>query len=277
VTKRLGRTLDPLYFVLPTFVVYGIYNFDLFHAMFVVVSIALFLRGNKSIAAVFLGLAVDAKLVSVVLLPVLLMELSGARQRLKFFGWFAVAVAALNLPIMVLNFNNFLAGYQFVGNWGLEDAWFVWIFQNPATWGYAKLFGLGVAGLLLVRVYTLHVSFLAKCFLAISAYLLGTYIYSPQVNLLLIPFVAMLELKHPALYPWEGFNALIILTWFIPGSSPTLAWTWPQLFALLRAICLGLMCISVAKSEGHSLPAWIGRQLPRTKPSATSAVPELTR
>jgi len=243
----------------------------------VVVSVALFLRGNKSLAAIFLGLAVDAKLVSVVLLPVLLMELSGTRQRLKFFGWFAVAVAALNLPIMVLNFNNFLAGYQFVGNWGLEDAWFVWIFQNPATWAYAKLIGLGVAGLLLVRVYTLRVSFLAKCFLAISAYLLGTYIYSPQVNLLLIPFVAMLELKHPALYPWEGFNALIILTWFIPGSSPTLAWTWPQLFALLRAVCLGLMCISVAKGEGHSLPAWIGRHLPGTKPTATSAVPELTR
>ncbi len=282
VTRRLGRKLDPLYFVMPSFLVYGVYNFDLFHAMLAVVSVFFFVRGNKSLSASFLGLAVDLKLTSVVLLPIFLMELKGTRERIKYLVWFAVLVAAFNLPIILLNFSNFLAGYQFIGNWGLEDAWYVWIFQNPATWGYAKVFALGVAGLLLVRVYTMKGSLLAKSFLAIAVYLLATYIYAPQFNLLLIPFVALLEMKHPALYPWDGFNALIILTWFIPGSSPTLPWNWPQVFALLRAVCLSLMCISVAAAEGHSLTSWLGRPFkaragpPPPEPSGSASEPAPT-
>ena len=102
----------------------------------------------------------------------------------------------------------------------------------------------------------------SKAFLAIGAYLLATYIYAPQFNLLLIPFIAVLELKHPALYPWDGFNALIILTWFIPGSTPTAAWNWPQVFAALRSACLAWMCVSVAASQGYSLPSWL-RGIPR--------------
>ena len=263
IAKKAGRTINPLYFMMPTFILYGIYNFDLFHAMFAVVSVFFFVRGNRVASASFLGLAVDTKLASVVLLPIFLMEVQGRRERAKYFGVFALAVAALNVPIMIFNFSNFLAGYQFLGNWGLEDAWYVWIFQNSNTWLWAKLFGLGVAGLLLVRVYTLRVDLVTKSFLAIAAYLLGTYIYAPQFNLLLIPFVVLLELKHPALYPWEGFNALIILTWFIPASNPVAAWSYPQIFALLRAACLAWMCVSVASAEGHSPIRWLRATLQR--------------
>ncbi len=275
ITRALGRSLSPMYFILPSFIIYGVYNFDLFHAALAIVSLFFFVRGNKTSSAVFLGLAVDFKLTSLVLLPVFLMELYSTRDRLKYFAWFAGVVAVANLPIMLLNFNNFLAGYQFVGSYGLEDAWYVWIFQNPSTWGFAKLFALGLAGLLLVRVYTMKASLESKAFLAIAAYMLATYIYSPQFNLLLIPFIAVLELKHPALFPWDGFNALIILTWFIPYSTPTLAWNWPQAFALLRAVCLAWMCISVAADQGYSLTSWLRRpfrrRAPRLGPAPTTS------
>ena len=271
ITRRLGRTLDPLYFVMPSFLIYGLYNFDLFHAMLAIVSLFFFLRGNKLASASFLGLAVDLKLTSVVLLPIFLMELKGTRDRLRYLVTFAALVAAFNLPIILLNFSNFLAGYQFIGNWGLEDAWYVWIFQNPATWDYAKIFALGLAGLLLLRVYTMKAGILTKSFLAIAVYLLSTYIYAPQFNLFLIPFIAVLEMKHPALYPWDGFNALIILTWFVPLSSPTLPWNWPQLFALLRAGCLAWMCMTVSASEGHSLGAWLESNWRRIAVAAVAA------
>lgn len=274
IARRFGRNLNPLYFVMPTFLVYGIYNFDLFHALLAIVSVFFFVRGNRSLSASFLGLAVDLKLTSVVLLPIFLMELTTTKDRMKYLAWFAALVAVFNLPIVLLNFGNFLAGYQFIGNWGLEDAWYVWIFQNPATWDYAKLFALGVAGLLLVRVYTLEASLLSKSFLAIAVYLLATYIYAPQFNLLLIPFIVVLDMKHPALYPWDSFNALIILTWFIPNSSPTLPWNWPQVFALLRAVCLALMCISVASAEGHSLVSWLRHPFGKKTPPPDGPAPE---
>jgi hypothetical protein len=268
--KKEGRELNPLFFVMPSFLIYGIYNFDIFHLLFVVLALVAFVRGGRSLSAAFLGLAVSTKLTSVVLLPVLLLELKGSRSRLRYFAVFAAVVAATNLPVMLLNFGNFLQGYQFVGNYGLEDSWYVWIFQNPATWDYAKYFGIGISGLLLLRVYTLKAGLVAKSFLAIAAYLLGTYIYTPQFNILVIPLIAVLDLRHPALYPWDGFNALIILTWFIPNSQPTLAGSWPQFFALLRAACLAMLCVSVASREGASLPSWIRARLrPRAAVPAT--------
>jgi len=268
-SRRLGRELNPLFFMMPSFIIYGIYNFDIFQALFVILSILTFVRGKRTLSAVSLGLGICTKLTCIVLLPIFVIELRGNRERLKYFGVLAAVVAALNLPIVLLNFGNFLQGYQFLGNWGLEDSWYVWIFQNPATWGYAKLFGLGVTGLLLLRVYTLKTSLMAKSFLAIAAYLLGTYIYSPQFNILVIPLIAVLDVQHPALYPWDGFNVMIILTWFIPNTQPTLAWTWPQLFALLRAACLAWLCVSVASREGSSLLMWMKARIrPRMRESS---------
>ena len=271
--KRDGGKLNPLFFVMPSFLVYGVYNFDIFHLLFVILGLVSFVKGGKWLSAAFLGLAVSTKLTSVVLIPVFLMEMKGNRDRLGYLGVFAAVVAAVNLPVALLNLSNFLQGYQFVGSYGLEDSWYVWIFQNPATWTYAKYFGIGVSGLLLLRVYTLKASLIAKSFLAIAAYLLGTYIYTPQFNILVIPLIAVMDLQHPAIYPWDGFNALIILTWFIPLSQPTLAGSWPQFFALLRAACLAILCVSVASREGSSLPAWIMVRLRPKAPGSPALIP----
>lgn len=304
IARRLGRKLDPLYFLMPSFIIYGIYNFDIFHAAFVVLSLLSFMTGRRSLSAVFLGLGVDTKLTSVVLLPVFLMEIrSGASDwtvwkkralralgvnggRLRYLAIFALAVAAVNLPFALLNWSNFLQGYQFVGNFGLEDSWYVWIFQNPNTWGWAKIFGIGISGLLLLRIYTLNLSLMGKSALAIAAYLLGTYIYSPQLNIVLIPLLAAIEIRHPALYPWDGFNALIILTWFVNPSfvfggvcangatCPTLAGTWSQLFALIRSGFLAWLCVGIAAGEGHSLTSWVAHLLGGSRPSVVSEEPD---
>ena len=272
IARRLGRDLNAMFFLLPSFMIYGVYNFDLFHVMFVLLSILSFLRGKGGVSAVFLGLAVDTKLTSVVLLPVFLMELKGRRERLGYVGAFVLVIAAFNLPFAALGFKSFLEGYQFIGSYGLEDAWYVWIFQNPNSWIYAKLFGIVVSGLLLLRVYTLKTSLVAKSILAIAAYLLGTYIYSPQFNILLIPLLALLDLQHPSVFPWDGFNALIILTWFIQP-NPTLPGSWPQFFALLRAICLAWLCLAVSSREGWSLTTWLRAMFGRPQGATNPLTP----
>jgi hypothetical protein len=252
ISKTLGRELNPMYFLLPSFVVYGVYNLDLFHAMFVVLAVMSFLDGKPVWSAAFLGLGVDTKLVALVLLPVFLLSIRGAIPRMRYLGTFALAVAVFNLPLLELNYTSFVAGYQFIANYGLEDAWYIWIFQDPDTWFYAKIFGAVISVALLFRVYILKISILAKCALAISAYLLGTYIYAPQFNLLLIPFLALLEAREPSVFLWDGFNVLIILTWFLPGSVPVMAGSIPQVFALLRAGALVWLSYSIFRSERSS-------------------------
>lgn len=62
ITKKLGRNLDPIYFVMPSFILYGIFNFDLFHVMFVVLSIQSYIGGRKGLSAGFLGLGSNTRM-----------------------------------------------------------------------------------------------------------------------------------------------------------------------------------------------------------------------
>jgi hypothetical protein len=282
----LGRRLNPLYFFLPSMIVYGVYNFDLFNALFIVLSLQLLLEGRRGASAAALGLAIALKLVAVVLLPIYLLELAAARppgssaagEGVAGFpggaepgqagglpgaagawlsenrAWLAyllvvVAVVALAyLPIVVRNPGDLVQFYNYFRAWGLEDAWYVWIFQgtfNP----YSKVFGLAIAAVLLLRVYTLRLPLAVKAFLGLSAYLLGASIYAPQFNVMLIPLVVVLGIEDPALYTWDVFNVLIILTWST-ATDPTQAWTVPQAMALLRTASLAWMCLSLLKSQG---------------------------
>ncbi len=262
--KGLGVQLNPVYFVLPSMIVYGVYNFDLFDAMFVVLCLQFFVEKRPGRSAVFLGLAVATKGVAIVLLPLFLLELAGVRARAKYLAVTLGVVGATLVPIAVFNFGFFGQFVAFFSNWGLEDAWYVWIFGSPFSHA-AKYFGYAVLGLLLLRVYTLKMPLVPRSFLALTAYLLGTYIYAPQFNVTLVPLLAVMAVTTPALYFFDIFNAMIILTWFtVPATAtggPTYPWTIPQAMALLRSGCLALLGLSVAGGTGHSLLNWLSAKL----------------
>jgi hypothetical protein len=255
--SALGVKVNPLYFLLPSIVVYGVYNFDLFNALFVMLSIQLFVEKRRGWSAVFLGIAFATKLVAAVLLPVFLLELAGGKERIRYFVTAALVGGAFFVPIMLFNPGFVSQIYNFFSNWGLEDAWYIFLFGDQFS-RTAKLFGLVLMLALFVRIYTLKTPLVQRAFLVLTAYLLATYIYAPQFNLMIIPLVAVLALTTPALYFWEIFNALIILTWFT-YPDPTHAWSLPQTMALLRTAALGLMGLSVASASGHSLLAWLRR------------------
>ncbi|MFI5404793.1 MAG: glycosyltransferase 87 family protein, partial [Candidatus Gagatemarchaeaceae archaeon] len=195
--KALGRELNPVYFILPSMVVYGLYSFDLFNAFLIVLSLQFFVEGKKTASGIALALAVSTKLVGILLLPIFLMGMNGSRRRRRYLLVVAIVVLLTYAPFLILNFGYFSQFLSFFRTWGLEDAWYVWIFQNPATWGYAKAFGLGLTCLLLFFVYTRRLEVTTKSFLALSAYLVGTYLYAPQFSLMLIPLVAVLDLRNP--------------------------------------------------------------------------------
>jgi uncharacterized membrane protein len=260
----LGVKASPLYFILPSMIVYGVYNFDLFNALFIVLGLLFFVEKKRDLSAVFIGLAIATKLVAVILIPVLIFEVTGWDKRVRYLLVCAVATAIPFLPIVFANpgfFSQFLSYYK---GWGLEDAWYVWIFGDPLS-GVAKLFGIAILIPILLRVYTLKAPLATRCFLALSGYFLASYIYAPQFSVALIPLVVVLALNSPALFSWEVFNALIILTWFTvtptPTSGPTYPWTLPQTMALLRSASLAVLSVQVASASGNSLILWLRRAL----------------
>jgi hypothetical protein len=261
--KALRVQLNPVYFLLPSMIIYGVYNFDLFDALFVVLCLQFYVEKRPGLSAVFLGLAIATKGIAIVLLPLFLLELVG-RPRARYLVVSLATAAACFVPIAIVNFGFFSQFLSYFAGWGLEDAWYIWIFGGPFAAG-AKEFGYVVLGLLLLRVYTLKMPLVPRAFLALTAYLLGTYIYAPQFNVTLIPLIAVLGISTPVLYFFEVFNTLIILTWFtVPATAnggPTYPWTLPQAMALFRSACLAILGLSVASGSGHSLVKWLRPRL----------------
>jgi hypothetical protein len=158
------------------------------------------------------------------------------------------------------NFGYFAQFVSYFSNWGLEDAWYIWIFIDQYS-HVAKAFGLILMTVLLVRVYTLKLPLETRALLALASYLFATYIYAPQFNVTLIPLVAILCLDASPLYAWEVFNVLIILTWFTTP-NPTHAWTLPQAMALIRSFSLALLFLPF-------LLPWVGWPKNRDQPGST--------
>jgi hypothetical protein len=244
--------------------IYGVYNFDLFNALFIVLSLQFFVEKRNGLSAGFLGVAIATKFVAGVLLPVFLLELTGLKERTRYLIVSALVVAAFFVPIVLANFGYVTQFLSFYSGWGLEDAWYIWIFIDQFSHA-AKVFGAVLLVVLLLRVYTLKMPVVQKSFLALAAYLLATTVYAPQFNVMLIPLFVVLAMISPWLFSMEAFNALIILTWF-KVDNPTHAWTVPQAMALARTASLALLALWVSSQTGHSLVAWLRTRLapPRT-------------
>lgn len=271
--KGLGVKLNPLYFLLPTMLMYGVYNFDLFNALFIVLGLQLFVEKRRTLSAASIGLAIATKLVAVVLLPIFFLELSGLRVKLRYVLISLAVAGATLIPIAIYDWGWFGQFINFYGGWGLEDAWYLWAFGSPFS-PAAKVFGYALLAGLLLKVYSMDMPLVQRSFLALAAYLFSATIYAPQFNLMLIPLIAVLAVRSPWLFTMEVSNALIILTWFsVPAtatSGPTYPWTIPQALALLRSISLALLGISVASASGYSFVAWLRLHL---RPISTSAPP----
>lgn len=236
----------------PSLVVYGIYNYDHFAAALVGVAVALFILKKQEFSALANGLAFAFKLYSGLILPLFLMSLGDNRQRLRYFAYFLLGAGVPYVVQLILNPNSIVEFFKYLASWGLENAWYIWIFGSPDSLS-ARIFGLALGIYLVLRVFAMSGSLLSRCFLAVAAWLFSSYIFTPQMVIWLLP---LLVAQRGALYFWpalEVTNVGIIMTWF-GDYDPVMPGSPPQVLALLRAIALGLMGLSVYYGEKGESP-----------------------
>ncbi|MDA4111525.1 MAG: hypothetical protein OK439_03240 [Thaumarchaeota archaeon] len=227
----------------PSLLFYGAYNFDIVQTFFVVASLYLFMaRRQTKLSALSLGLAVATKLSPAILLPLFWQELPGRKSRITYSAVMGGTIAALNVPFMLANFSTWLAGYTFLKNWGLEDSFLVWIFNNSDSWGLAKDISYVLLGASALSVYIFfrHKPMLVRAFMLLGMFILFSYIATPQMNLDLLPLFSIVPLIPLSLfYLYELTDVGMIVFWFV-FNNPTLPGI-PQTFALLRQIFLAAM------------------------------------
>ena len=210
------------FLIMPTFLMFTVYNWDIIAVFFSVLSIYLYMKTKKLGSAVSLGLGIAAKLYPSILLPVYLVEEKSWRERFKFIFTSLGVFMLLNAPFIILNFETWLSTWTYHMEWGIEDSWLIYFFKQMDP--FAHYFGLAV---LLYLVYKgliqtskkLYESqaerLIERCWLMSIAWLFGSYVATPQMALMLLPFYTLIP-TIPLLpaYIADVLNALIIVLWF---------------------------------------------------------------
>ena len=237
----------------PSILFYGAYNYDLVQTFFVVASLYFFIAKPKyNASAIFLGLSVATKLSPAFLLPLFWQELDGNYKRVRYTVIASVTVVLANLPFILANYSLWLQSYQYLAGWGLEDSFFVWIFPNDSTWPIAKDLGLALILIssLAIYIFLRTKPLLTRALLITGVFILFSYIATPQLNIDILPLLALVPVVPLSLfYLFEFTDVLIILTWFVfPNPThPGLTQTFALLRQIYLAFILGLAALSKFK------------------------------
>lgn len=229
----------------PSMILYSIYNFDLIFAALLMVSIYLLKRGRLSSSALVFSLTALVKLINLIALPFVLTHIRGLGRQVKYLLISLGLFGAVNAILWVMNPAFIDETYFYHARWGLENAWFLILFPDQDSWRVAKLFSALLLGYGLLKVYVLdRVEVFSQVFMVLAVFLLSSFVFTPQMAIWLLPFLAIMRRIPIPYFAFELSNAAIILLWF-EAQDPLKPWSPPQLFALLRAIMLFMILVEV--------------------------------
>lgn len=213
------------FLIVPSFLMFTVYNWDIIAVFFATLSIYLYMKGDKAKSWLSLGLGIATKLYPCMLIPVYMLEESNWKGRLKALLAPLAVFVVFNLPFILANFSGWFETWKFHAGWGIEDSWLVFLFnQMDPNAHYLALVVLlylvykGVTGTLRKRYKDQPTRLIERSFLMNIAWLVGSYVVTPQMGLILLPFYVLIpSIPLPIIYLAEIMNALIIVLWF---SSP---------------------------------------------------------
>jgi uncharacterized membrane protein len=216
-SKRIWQ----VFLVMPSLLMFVDYNFDIIAVAFALLALYLFILGKRSTSAISLGLGIGSKLYPAVLLPAFLAASPSWKSRGRYTITTIAVVTILNLPFMLMNFSTWFGTWSFLAGWGIENSWLIFIFGQMDP--LAHYFGLAVFLYIAYkammetrqRAISSDQKLLVRSFLLSLGWLLGSYIVTPQMALILLPFYVLIPtVPILAAYLSDTLNALIMVFWF---------------------------------------------------------------
>lgn len=265
-----------LYFVLaPIFAVYASLNWDFLGVGLAMGGIYMWYRGRPNWAAVLLAVGTCAKVWPGLLLLPLITELAIADKRRAFrTGALAAATAlVLNIPFLLLNARGWYIPFLFQSQRAVSiDTNSLWYWDaHWLTTAQVNLYStLAVAaGLFAVLAWSVRhyrrsgsYPFLQVSAVSVAWYLVAWKVYSPQYDLWLAPFFALLVYDRRI---WVQFVLadFALYTWWLLSPGPEIRW-------LLAVIVLWRVAVVIwfIRSSLTTAPA---------TPMVTSDFPEAAR
>jgi len=164
-----------------------------------------------------------------------------------------------------MNFQTWSGTWSFLAEWGIENSWLIFVFgqMDPVAHYVGLAVLLYIMYKVMVETHNRGISseerLLTRCFLLSLGWLLGSYIVTPQMALILLPFYVLIpSVPLLAAYAADTLNALIMVFWFAEmgaGRNPTAMDNPIQWIALARQIIwLGLLVQGLYPSK---LGRWV--------------------
>ncbi len=214
------------YFIItPTFIFMLLVNWYIIGTYFSFAGIRYFLQGRKKVGGLLLGLSAVTGLVTAA--PALGLFLSESRPKsaLGFLGVAGATYALPNLAIYLINPTNWLAFWQYQYSWYIEGSWMLALLNNVSPLRHViplALFSFLTLGILVVRFKFKRDDPLTLAFLSTFAFVFSTYVYTPQMNVLLLPFFVLLPVSsfYLEFLTFDILNSAIIVVGFSQVLQP---------------------------------------------------------
>jgi uncharacterized membrane protein len=211
-----------LYAIGPAMILYAFHNWDLLAVGMATLAMYAYWKGADAWAGLLLGLGAATKLYPAFLLPALAL---GAWKREGRPPWtmglaFIGGAAALNVPVMIANFEGWKYPWDFqsMRTANFETSWFMLYRHLGGAWftdsGFVNLVSVAIFGTISVVLIVLEARRprprpFALGFGIVVAFLLTAKVFSPQYALWLLPFFALLRMPWWSYLAWAVTDAAV--------------------------------------------------------------------
>jgi hypothetical protein len=210
------------YFVVtPTFLIMTLLNWYMIGLYFSLYGVRKYLEGGSRLwTGVLFGVSAASNFVTAVPALGLFIHSRTMKERALLAGAALGTYGAINAPFFFLNRGLWLQSFHFVYTWNIENSWMQAILINLYS-PYRHVippivFGGFILEMLWLRYRRKTDDPLVFAFLAMFGYTFATYIYPPQLNLMLLPFFVLLPVtnSYREFLAFDVLNALIIILGF---------------------------------------------------------------
>ncbi len=204
--------------VTPTFLFLLLLNWYVIGVYFATFGLRKFLQGDSKVSGILFGLSAASNLVTAAPAMGIFLSIKGVRDRAVFLVSALACYGAINLPFIVVNPSLWLSFWQFHTNWYIEGSWMLAFLPSFSPLRHY------IFPTLLLSLYAV-ISWISLrktkdavtlSWLSTFAFLLSTYVFTPQMNLILLPFFAVTPVvkRYWEFIAFDIINSLFIVLGF---------------------------------------------------------------
>jgi hypothetical protein len=208
------RVLEYL-IVTPTFLFLLLLNWYVIGVYFATFGLRKFLQGNYRMSGILFGVSAASNLVTAAPAMGLFLAARGQKDRAVFLVSALACYGAINLPFVLVNRSIWLSFWQFHTDWYIEGSWMLAFLSSSSALRHYIFPAL----LLSLYAVLLWIS-LKKTKDAVTlswsstfAFLFSTYVFTPQMNLILLPLFAVIPIvrRYWEFLAFDILNSLFIV------------------------------------------------------------------